>query len=54
MPTAVFENAEELIASLDSGKYDMNSLFNFKEKYVINTKENTKKLAEFILSLTKE
>ncbi|MBR1531202.1 MAG: CDP-glycerol glycerophosphotransferase family protein [Eubacterium sp.] len=54
MPTAVFENAEELIASLDSGKYDMNSLFNFKEKYVINTKENTKKLAEFIVSLTKE
>ena len=54
MPDAVFEEAEELIAALDSGDYNMNSLFTFKEKYILNAKNNTQTLAQFIVSLTKE
>ncbi len=54
MPGAVFEDADELVAALDGGNYDMNTLFAFKEKYTTNAKNNTQTLAKFITLLTKE
>lgn len=54
MPSAVFEDADELVSALGSGDYDMNSLFAFKEKYISNDKNNAQTLAKFIVSLTKE
>ena len=55
MPNAVFDNAEELIASINNDEYDFNSLYAFKEKYIELAKEgNTKTLAEFIKGLLGE
>ncbi|MBE6719439.1 MAG: CDP-glycerol glycerophosphotransferase family protein [Ruminococcaceae bacterium] len=51
MPNAVFEDAAALVTALDSGDYDMNSLFSFKEKYTTNSKNNTQTLAKFISML---
>ena len=52
-PSAVFEDAAELVNAL-GGEYDMNSLFNFKEKYIDNSKNNTQTLAKFVSMLVKE
>ena len=45
----MFENAEELVSSIQSAEYDFNSLYAFKEKYVENAKSgNAETLAKFI------
>ena len=54
LPEAVFEDAESLVSALDSGDYDMNSLFAFKEKYISGSKNNTQTLAKFIAMLVNE
>lgn len=54
MPSAVFENAEELVNALKSESYDVNMLYAFKTKYIKNTgNDNAKKLAHFITGLIK-
>ncbi len=53
-PHAVFEDTDALLAALESGAYDTDSLFAFKEKYMNNTKNNTETLAKFIAMLVKE
>lgn len=53
MPNAVFDDPAELFKSIDSGVYDLNSLYQFKEKYIENAKNNNSQIiARFILSLT--
>jgi len=53
MSSAVFTEADKLFAAIDSGNYDMDSLYRFKEKYVNNSKNNTETLAKFIVMLIK-
>lgn len=49
MPSAVFDNAAELTAAIEKGKYDFDELYKFKSKYVENTKPNNAViLAKFI------
>lgn len=55
LPSAVFDEADKLFKSIDENKYDMDSLYRFKEKYVGNSKEgNSVLLAKFILMLMGE
>ncbi|MBE6816475.1 MAG: CDP-glycerol glycerophosphotransferase family protein [Ruminococcaceae bacterium] len=53
-PSAVFEDAGALVNALDSGEYDMDSLFHFKEKYIDNSKNNTQTLAKFVAMLVND
>ncbi|MDE5671099.1 MAG: CDP-glycerol glycerophosphotransferase family protein [Eubacterium sp.] len=49
-PSAAFENAEMLADAIEKNDYDMNSLIEFKEKYVENADTNsTENLVKFIL-----
>ena len=49
MPSAVFDNAENLIEAIKKDEYDFDSLYAFKEKYVETSKSgNTETLAKFI------
>lgn len=50
-----FENAEELCKAIRIGNYDLNRLYEFKSKYVENTKANNAEiLAKFISMLINE
>lgn len=52
MPSAVFEDGEELLKAIRTQAYDYECLFAFKNKYVENTKTNNAEiLAGFIISL---
>ncbi|MDD6728114.1 MAG: CDP-glycerol glycerophosphotransferase family protein [Eubacteriales bacterium] len=49
MPSATFENAEDLCNAIKSGNYDLDRLYEFKSKYVENTKANNAEiLAKFV------
>lgn len=55
MPGAVFNTADSLFRSIDSGRYDLDSLYAFKEKYTENPKNNNSQIiAKFICSLMGE
>lgn len=55
MPSACFENADELWNSIKSQQYDLNALYSFKSKYMENTNSNNAEiLAKFISLLIKE
>lgn len=55
MPSAVFYEADRLFRSIDENKYDMDSLYSFKEKYIEASKgSNSAVLAKFILMLMGE
>ncbi len=52
MPNAVFDEADLLFKSIDSGDYDLDSLYSFKKKYIENTKNNNSQIiAKFVCSL---
>lgn len=54
MPSAVFDNADELCRAIAAGSYDYDSLFSFKSKYMENTNSNnTEILVKFISMLLK-
>ncbi|MGN0531930.1 MAG: CDP-glycerol glycerophosphotransferase family protein [Eubacterium sp.] len=50
MADAVFEQADELVAAIKVGNYDMAALYSFKDKYVqTNNGNNAEVLAKFVL-----
>lgn len=50
MPSATFTEADKLVNAIVNNSYDLNSLFNFRNKYVENTKgSNSEILAKFVL-----
>ena len=52
MPHASFEDARELVKSIESGEYDIKTVVDFGNKYVENKgTDNSQKIAEFITSL---
>lgn len=52
LPSACFDDAEQLVDSIVNKSYDFNSLYAFKEKYIENAKgNNSKVLAKFVLML---
>lgn len=55
MPNAVFDETDALFKAIDSGSYDLDSLYHFKEKYIENAKNNNSQIiAKFVLSLMGE
>lgn len=55
MPSAVFDEADALFRAIDSGTYDLDSLYQFKTKYIENVKGNNSQIiAKFVLSLMEE
>lgn len=55
MPSACFENADELLSSIRLQQYDLNALYSFKSKYMENTNSNNAEiLAKFISLLISE
>lgn len=55
MPGAVFDTADLLFKSIDSGRYDLDSLYAFKKKYIENSKNNNSQIiAKFVCSLMGE
>lgn len=55
MPSATFENAQELIEAIKADAYDINMLYDFKAKYVKNTgSDNAQRLAAFIADVINE
>lgn len=54
MPSATFENAEELVNAIKLNNYDFDMLYKFKCEYVENTKANNAEiLAKFVSMLLK-
>ncbi len=51
LPGIVSNNAKDIIIAIENNKYDINSVKKFREKYVTNTRDCTKKIVEFIKSL---
>lgn len=52
MPSATFENADELCLAIKSGEYDFDALYAFKSKYVEHTNSNNAEImAKFICML---
>lgn len=49
VPGLVSEKATDIIEAIDSGKYDINRVVEFRKKYVTNIENCTKKIVEFIL-----
>lgn len=55
LPSAVFENAENLCRDIKSGNYDFNSLYKFKSKFVENSNTNNAAVfAKFISMLAEK
>lgn len=48
VPGIISENIDEILNAIKSEVYDYNKLEEFKRKYVINIKECTKKIVDFI------
>ena len=54
MPHASFEDAAELVKSIESGEYDVQTVIDFGNKYVENKgTDNSKQIAEFVATLIK-
>lgn len=51
LPGIVSSNAKDIITAVENNQYDINSVMKFREKYVTNTKDCTKKIVDFIKNL---
>lgn len=51
LPGIVSSNAKDIITAIENNQYDINSVMKFREKYVTNTKDCTKKIVDFIKNL---
>ena len=51
LPGIVSSNAKDIIAAIENNQYDINSVTKFREKYVTNTQDCTKKIVYFIKKL---
>ena len=51
LPGIVSSNAKDIITAVENNQYDINSVMKFREKYVTNTKDCTKKIVDFIKKL---
>lgn len=51
LPGIVSSNAKDIITAVENNQYDINSVMKFREKYVTNTKDCTKKMVDFIKNL---
>lgn len=48
LPGVISKNATDLIDAIKQKNYDMNAIIKFREKYITNVNECTKKIVEFI------